>query len=837
MASNKRKWIIPGVLTVILGTAGTMFVSEPKLEADLTSRSQALLSENDFSWASVEFDSRDATISGTAENAEQKQKAHDLISNLHGVRVVNSKTDLLPSVSPYPFSGKINSGDITLSGGAPNDAIRQSLIARSGASSASIDLLAGSPDRDKWLGATDFAITQLKQFEVGQVSLTDLEISASGQPKSRQAFDDLNAAFASGLPTGISLGEVNISAPIENPYLWSAQKNASGDISVTGFAPDAQIMDRLSENANSTMLLAQGAPDNFVDTALSGLKALSLLEEGEVSLDAQGWSLRGDASSQEVMTMLDSELNASNWQLSVVAPPPPPPPAPPAPVIPTASPYLWSAERIDDGAYALSGYVPQESLKQYQLLQVGYDANENLEIALGEPDGFSEATNAGLSALALLEKGRVAYNGTQYSLVGLAKTEEAKASALGEIANAVDIKDWEIDIAVMEPPIPTASPYLWKASKAYKASVNLSGYVPNKAIKNMIARSAAGDVTTIAKGSPKGFGSNALAAISSLENLDYGAAGFDGENWYVSGMLAESASLDDLSSALNRGNAGADKWLINVKQKPKPAPETAPKPKPAPEPEPKPEPKPVPVASPDYRFVATLGEDKLVSFNGDIPTLETQNYISVLAGNVARDNLVIDFPAPDNFNRNLFAGLRSLRMLESGQLSYRNKQWYLFGEAKNDATREKALGEIETLSFADMWSVNIKVQRQLINTCNDNVSKFADNNVILFDVGKAIIKPESDIIIQHLALLLSKCPGSDIHVQGHTDSDGSNGRNLTLSVDRAEAVVNALAKKGIDPKRIFAIGYGESMPIATNDNEEGKRKNRRIVFSVYKNSN
>ena len=835
MASNKRKWIIPGVLTVILGTAGTMFVSEPKLEADLTSRSQALLSENDFSWASVEFDSRDATISGTAENAEQKQKAHDLISNLHGVRVVNSKTDLLPSVSPYPFSGKINSGDITLSGGAPNDAIRQSLIARSGASSASIDLLAGSPDRDKWLGATDFAITQLKQFEVGQVSLTDLEISASGQPKSRQAFDDLNAAFASGLPTGISLGEVNISAPIENPYLWSAQKNASGDISVTGFAPDAQIMDRLSENANSTMLLAQGAPDNFVDTALSGLKALSLLEEGEVSLDAQGWSLRGDASSQEVMTMLDSELNASNWQLSVVAPPPPPPPAPPAPVIPTASPYLWSAERIGDGAYALSGYVPQESLKQYQLLQVGYDANENLEIALGEPDGFSEATNAGLSALALLEKGRVAYNGTQYSLVGLAKTEEAKASALGEIANAVDIKDWEIDIAVMEPPIPTASPYLWKASKAYKASVNLSGYVPNKAIKNMIARSAAGDVTTIAKGSPKGFGSNALAAISSLENLDYGAAGFDGENWYVSGMLAESASLDDLSSALNRGNAGADKWLINVKQKPKPAPETAPKPEP--KPDSKPEPKPVPVASPDYRFVATLGEDKLVSFNGDIPTLETQNYISVLAGNVARDNLVIDFPAPDNFNRNLFAGLRSLRMLESGQLSYRNKQWYLFGEAKNDATREKALGEIETLSFADMWSVNIKVQRQLINTCNDNVSKFADNNVILFDVGKAIIKPESDIIIQHLALLLSKCPGSDIHVQGHTDSDGSNGRNLTLSVDRAEAVVNALAKKGIDPKRIFAIGYGESMPIATNDNEEGKRKNRRIVFSVYKNSN
>ncbi len=829
MRSNKRKWVIPGVLTVLLGTAGTMFVSEPKLEADLTSRSQALLSENDLSWANVEFDSRDATISGTAENADQQAQAQELIEGIHGVRVVNSNIDLLPSVSPYPFLAKINSGDITLSGGAPNDIIRQDLIAKSGASSAAIDLLAGSPDRDKWLNATDFALTQLKQFEVGQVSLTDLEISASGQPKSRQAFDELNTAFANALPTGVSLGEITVSAPIENPYLWSAQKHASGDISITGFAPNAQVMDRLGENANSTMLLAQGAPDNFEETAISGLQTLSLLKEGVVSLDAKGWSIKGDVPSQEVLTMLDSELDASVWQISVIAPPTPPPPAPPAPVIPTASPYLWSGERIGDGSYSLSGYVPQESLKQYQLLQVGYDANENLEIAIGEPDDFSEATNAGLSALAFLEKGRVAYNGTQYSLVGLAKTDAAKANALDEIAKATNIKDWEIDIAVMEPPIPTASPYLWKASKAYKASVVLSGYMPNKAIKNMIARSAINDGTTIARGSPKGFGSNALAAISALDSLDYGAAGFDGENWYVSGMLAKDASLDDLSSALNRGNTGANNWLVNVKQKLKPAPE--------PEPELKPEPEPIPVASPDYRFVATLGEDKQVTFNGDIPTLQMQNYITVLAGNVARDNLVIDFPAPDNFNRNLFAGLRSLRMLESGQLSYRNKQWYLFGEAKDDITREKALNEIEALSFKDMWSVNIKVQRQLINTCNDNVSKFADNNVILFDVGKAIIKPESDIIIQHLALLLSKCPGSDIHVQGHTDSDGSNGRNLTLSVDRAEAVVNALAQRGIDPKRIFAIGYGESMPIATNDNEEGKRKNRRIVFSVYKNSN
>ena len=69
-------------------------------------------------------------------------------------------------------------------------------------------------------------------------------------------------------------------------------------------------------------------------------------------------------------------------------------------------------------------------------------------------------------------------------------------------------------------------------------------------------------------------------------------------------------------------------------------------------------------------------------------------------------------------------------------------------------------------------------------------------------------------------------------VEGHTDADGEDEANLALSVSRAEAVVDALILRGIGPERLYAIGYGESLPIASNETRAGKQANRRIVFTL-----
>ena len=69
-------------------------------------------------------------------------------------------------------------------------------------------------------------------------------------------------------------------------------------------------------------------------------------------------------------------------------------------------------------------------------------------------------------------------------------------------------------------------------------------------------------------------------------------------------------------------------------------------------------------------------------------------------------------------------------------------------------------------------------------------------------------------------------------MEGHTDADGSEELNLALSLARAEAVVDRLVELGVSGQRLYAVGYGETLPIASNETNDGKRRNRRIVFMI-----
>jgi OOP family OmpA-OmpF porin len=79
---------------------------------------------------------------------------------------------------------------------------------------------------------------------------------------------------------------------------------------------------------------------------------------------------------------------------------------------------------------------------------------------------------------------------------------------------------------------------------------------------------------------------------------------------------------------------------------------------------------------------------------------------------------------------------------------------------------------------------------------------------------------------------LKKCGEIRIEVQGHTDSQGRESMNLTLSQSRAEAVIEELMNRRILVSNITAKGYGETTPIADNDTEEGREANRRIEFRL-----
>ncbi len=100
---------------------------------------------------------------------------------------------------------------------------------------------------------------------------------------------------------------------------------------------------------------------------------------------------------------------------------------------------------------------------------------------------------------------------------------------------------------------------------------------------------------------------------------------------------------------------------------------------------------------------------------------------------------------------------------------------------------------------------------------------------IYFDTNKSDVKPESKPALAEIAKLLKKDPGLKLYVVGHTDSTGLLDANMKLSQARGESVVRALvADHGIAAGRLKGLGVGPAAPVASNDTEEGKAKNRRV---------
>ncbi|HYC87323.1 MAG TPA: OmpA family protein [Chryseosolibacter sp.] len=107
---------------------------------------------------------------------------------------------------------------------------------------------------------------------------------------------------------------------------------------------------------------------------------------------------------------------------------------------------------------------------------------------------------------------------------------------------------------------------------------------------------------------------------------------------------------------------------------------------------------------------------------------------------------------------------------------------------------------------------------------------------IYFDFDKATFKTESYAELNKLEAMLRQNGNVKVEIGGHTDGVGNNAYNVFLSRKRAEAVKDYLTKKGIDARRVTAVGYGKSKPIATNDDEnEGRELNRRVEFRVLQN--
>ena len=106
------------------------------------------------------------------------------------------------------------------------------------------------------------------------------------------------------------------------------------------------------------------------------------------------------------------------------------------------------------------------------------------------------------------------------------------------------------------------------------------------------------------------------------------------------------------------------------------------------------------------------------------------------------------------------------------------------------------------------------------------------SDAILFETGKSNLMPGAYDRLSALARTLNNYPDSDVIVKGHTDGMGSETLNQRLSEERADRVRNYLVSEGITPRRLTAIGFGESLPVTSNDTPDGRAQNRRVEIEI-----
>ncbi|HET8886550.1 MAG TPA: OmpA family protein [Salinimicrobium sp.] len=121
-----------------------------------------------------------------------------------------------------------------------------------------------------------------------------------------------------------------------------------------------------------------------------------------------------------------------------------------------------------------------------------------------------------------------------------------------------------------------------------------------------------------------------------------------------------------------------------------------------------------------------------------------------------------------------------------------------------------------------------EVTIEIINELNEY------SRTILFDLNKSTIRSESNETLKAIADIMEEYPNTIFHIEGHTDSQGSDSYNEKLSRERAASVKTFLQKEGIPANRLTSEGYGEKEPIASNSTAAGRQQNRRVEISLDK---
>jgi outer membrane protein OmpA-like peptidoglycan-associated protein len=169
-----------------------------------------------------------------------------------------------------------------------------------------------------------------------------------------------------------------------------------------------------------------------------------------------------------------------------------------------------------------------------------------------------------------------------------------------------------------------------------------------------------------------------------------------------------------------------------------------------------------------------------------------------------------------------------------GTIQFDKDAFSIIGETDKEGIKEDVDERLEKIDediniTNDITFIQPKSNKQKLQEKVNSILKLKS---LRFVTGTGTLLNESKPILDEVANILLKNPNVKVEIAGYTDSDGDEKTNLILSQHRADTVRKYLIKKGVNPKNLKAIGYGEANPLVENNSEENKQINRRVEFII-----
>ncbi len=201
----------------------------------------------------------------------------------------------------------------------------------------------------------------------------------------------------------------------------------------------------------------------------------------------------------------------------------------------------------------------------------------------------------------------------------------------------------------------------------------------------------------------------------------------------------------------------------------------------------------------------------------------------------------LDDELPHGWPVRVLAGVEVLAELAQGSVVVQENYVDVRGVTGNpEASANIARLLSEKLGASEDYGIDVTYEKKLDpvagllkpTECVDEINAVLTERKISFDPGSTELDTAGRGVVDRLAEILKNCDKAKIEIAGHTDSQGRETMNLTLSQARADAVLQGLMARRVLTSGLTAVGYGEVEPIADNDSEEGREANRRIEFTL-----